>query len=454
MGKTMKTTKIFIPFLLLFTIALSSSRAQVALTIYNNDLCLVREQRPIEVQKGIQTIRFEDVAARIDPTSVHFKSLTDPEGVVLLEQNFEYDLVGTDRLLEKYINQSLVVTSKEGNVFSGTLLNSDGGDVIMQSDDGQVKIIKSASLVTVEFPSLPEGLISKPTLMWLIQSDKAGAHTSEISYLTQGMSWHAEYVAVTDAKDTQVELSGWVSIQNNAGVTFNDAKIKLVAGDVHTVRPERRLAKAPEAMMLAADMSQFQEKEFFEYHLYTLQRPSTVKDRQIKQLSLFSPATVKSEKQYVFDAQARDAKVGVYLEFKNSASDGLGMPLPAGKVRVYKEDEDKSQEFIGEDRIDHTPKDEKVRLYLGNAFDLVGERTEKSVQQVTDRSRRMTVEIRLRNHKKEDVNISVVEHFYGDWEFIGPTPPIKKRDASSAEFVVAVPKDGEKVFEYTVLYKW
>ena len=450
----MKTTKIFVPFILLLAIAFSSSRAQVALTIYNNDLCLVREQRSIEVQKGIGTVRFEDVAARIDPTSVHFKSLTDPQGVVLLEQNFEYDLVGTARLLEKYINQSLVVTSKEGNVFSGKLLNSDGGDVIMQSADGQVKIIKSASLVTVEFPSLPEGLISKPTLMWLLQSDKAGMHTSEISYLTQGMNWHAEYVAVTDAKDTQVELSGWVSIQNNAGVTFADAKIKLVAGDVHTVRPERRLAKAAEVMTLGADMSQFQEKEFFEYHLYTLQRLSTVKDRQIKQLSLFSPATVKSAKQYVFDGQARDSKVGVYLEFKNSASDGLGLPLPAGKVRVYKADEDKSQEFIGEDRIDHTPKDEKVRLYLGNAFDLVGERIEKSVQQVTDRSRRMTVEIKLRNHKKEDVSISVVEHFYGDWEFVGPTPPIKKQDASSVEFVLAVPKDGEKVFEYTVLYKW
>ena len=425
-----------------------------AITIYNNDLALVSKTRLIQLDKGIQKFKYVDVAARIDPTTVHFKSLTSPEGIVLLEQNFEYDLVGTERLLEKYLNQTIIASTKQGNAFSGILLNAQGSDVIIQLKDGPVKVVKAASLETIEFPSLPEGLITRPTLVWLLDCKKPGKHKSEISYLTRGIKWHAEYGAITNPEDTELELSGWVSIENRSGATYQDAKLKLVAGDVHmapTKHPIRRMRAAD--MAYKAAPPQFEEKAFFEYHLYTLQRPVTLKDRKIKQISLFQTAKVKVNKIYTYDGQRYGKKVRVTLEFTNDKPSGLGMPLPAGKIRVYKEDLDESQVFIGEDLIDHTPKDEKVRVYVGNVSDIVGERTVKDVKEVSRHSRRETVEILLRNHKEEDVKITVIEHFRGDWEFVGKTPPVKKKDARKVEFEIAVPKGTEKAVQYTVLYK-
>ena len=428
---------------------------EVSVTVYNNDLALVRETRLIELKKGVQEYQFQDVAAKIDPTSVHFKSLTYPDKVALLEQNFEFDLVGTERLLEKYINESIMVSTKDGNTFSGKLLNSHGGDVIVSLKDGQVKVVKASAVETVEFPSLPEGLMTKPTLVWFLDCKNAGKHESEISYLTKGIKWHAEYVAIVNDEDSKLDLGGWVSINNRSGATYEEAKLKLVAGDVHTVQPERKIrgrAMAEDAYMATA-APQFKEKAFFEYHLYTLQRPATLKDRQIKQISFFPSTEAKVEKVYIFDGQQNRKKVRTLLEFKNDEASGLGMPLPKGKIRVYKKDDDKSQIFIGEDLIDHTPKNEKARVFVGNAFDIVGERTVKDVSTVSKRSRKETIEILLKNHKKEDIKVTVVEHLRGDWEFVGPVPLVKKKSASKAEFEISVPKNSEKSFQYTVLYK-
>ena len=211
----------------------------VSVTVYNNDLALVRETRLIDFKKGVQKYQFQDVAAKIDPTSVHFKSLTYPDKIALLEQNFEFDLVGTERLLEKYINESIMVSTKDGNTFSGRLLNSHGGDVIVSLKDGQVKVVKATAVETVEFPSLLEGLMTKPTLVWFLNCENAGKHESEISYLTKGIKWHAEYVAIVNDEDSKLDLGGWVSINNRSGATYEEAKLKLVAGDVHTVQPER-----------------------------------------------------------------------------------------------------------------------------------------------------------------------------------------------------------------------
>jgi hypothetical protein len=432
-----------------------AEEAGVAVTVYNNDLALVRQTRLIRLKKGIQQFKYTDVAAMIDSTTVHFASRTSPSGIELLEQNFEYDLVGTQRLLEKYLNQNIIASTKEGNAFSGTLLNAQGQDVIIQLKDGPIKVVKADFLETIEFPSLPEGLITQPTLVWLLDCRKPGQHMSEISYLTKGVKWHAEYVAVTNPKDTGLELGGWVSIENRSGTTYRDATLKLVAGDVHMARPIEpvRRMRAAEMAFKTAPPPQFEEKAFFEYHLYTLRRPSTLKDRQIKQITLFPSAKARAKKTYTYDGQKNDKKVGVFLEFINDKAGGLGLPLPAGKIRVYKQDLDGSQVFIGEDLIDHTPRDEKVRIYVGNVFDIVGERTLKDVQEISRRSRRETVEIRLRNHKEEDVRITVIEHFRGDWEFVGQTPPIKKKTAKKVEFETAVSKGSEKVLQYTVLYK-
>jgi len=435
--------------------AFAADEPKVAVTVYNNNLALVREARTISLKKGVQEYKYSDVAAQIDPTSVHFKSLTSPESISILEQNFEYDLVGTERLLEKYIGQAIITSTKDGRTFSGTLLSSRSGDVIIQMQDGQVKVVKANSLETIEFPSLPEGLITQPTLVWLLECNKAGKHETEVSYLTKGLSWHAEYVAVTNPEDTELELGGWVSIDNKNEATFDNAKLKLVAGEVHLVRGKQRLLKSGRmAMEAMAVAPQFEEKEFFEYHLYTLQRPATLKDRQIKQLSLFPSTKVQVHKIYTYDGARDEKKVRVNLEFKNDKKSGLGIPLPAGKIRVYKEDVDKSQEFIGEDWIDHTPKDEKVRVYLGNAFDVIGERTVKSTKKISKRKREETIEIKIRNHKKQDITVTVIEHFWGDWQFVEEVPPHKKKSATEVEFKLAVPHDGESTLQFTVHYKY
>ena len=236
----MKPNNLYLLILVFTTTLFGGQKNELAVTVYNNNLALVREIRSIELKKGVQEFRFVDVAARIDPTSVHFKSITDEKSINLLEQNFEYDLVGKERLLEKYVDQEIVVATREGNVFHGTLLASKSGDIILQNKDGAVFVVNKAAIENVQFPSLPEGLITRPTLVWLLDCAKAGKQNSEISYLTKGISWHAEYVAVTNEDDTQLEMSGWVSIDNKSGATYKQARLKLVAGDVNIIRKQQR----------------------------------------------------------------------------------------------------------------------------------------------------------------------------------------------------------------------
>lgn len=451
----MKKILLFLTLLIIPSLLLSQEK-EVALTIYTDNLALVKDVRTIELKKGIREVKFQDVAAKIDPTSVHFKSLTAPEKVAILEQNFEYDLVNPSKILEKYVDQQIRVLAEEGKVFEGKLLSSAQGDIVLEDKEGSIKIIKGKTVHNLEFPKLPEGLITRPTLVWLLDVERGGKHRTELSYLTNGIGWHAEYVAVTKKKDTLLELGGWVSIDNKSGATYENARLKLIAGEVHRAvpppRPRRPLTY--ELMAKAAAQPQFEEKAFFEYHLYTLKRRATLKDNQIKQISLFPPTETRVEKIYTYEGARDGRKVRVNLEFKNSKEDGLGIPLPRGKVRVYKEDEDKSLEFIGEDFIDHTPKDEKVRIYLGNAFDIVGERTKKSTKKIGERARREEWQIKIRNHKDELVEVVVIERFWGDWEILKSSHKFIKKDARTAEFKVAVPKDGQTVIEYTVLYQW
>jgi len=430
---------------------LTCVHAEVAVTVYNDDLGLIQEVREVDFPKGIGDVRFVDVAARIIPTSVHFKS----GKATLLEQNYEYDLVETKKLLQKYLDHEVQLISVDESEFFGTLL-SESGDIILREKDGAIRSLTRDWVASVRFPDLPEGLITRPTLVWLVDSKKGGKGKAEISYLTEGMFWVAEYVAVTDKNDKSIELTGWVNITNHSGATYRDARIKLMAGDVQIIkdkyrRRDLRAMSISEGAMSAA-APQFKEQPFYEYHLYTLQRPSTLRDRQIKQISLFPTASVKSvEKEYRLDWQRNKSKPKVTLIFRNEEKNGLGMPLPKGKVRVYKEGPDGGLEFVGEDRIDHTPRDEIVKVTTGKSFDIVGER------KLIDEERHKgyyekEYEVRVRNHKDEEIEVVVAESFWGDWTMLDSTIGWEKISNELVEWRITLKPDEEKIFTYRVMF--
>lgn len=428
----------------------------VAVTVYSNNLGLIKEVRTLRLPQGTSEVRFTDVAASIDPASVHFKSLTGPGDVSLIEQTFAYDLINPDRTLQKYIDQEITVHTEQGGTFRGRLLSASDKALMLRMEAGNLQSISSEHITTIDFPALPEGLITRPTLVWLIDSQKAGEHRVEVSYLTRNMSWHAEYVAVCKKNDSLLELNSWVSIDNQSGADYRNARLQLMAGDVHRATPQqiRPMAKGLDLMVGEAAPTQFEEKQFFEYHLYTLQRRATVKNNQVTQIALFPPAEIKADKIYCYNGALYGDAVRATLTFQNSKGTGPGSPLPKGKVRVFKQDAGTSLQFVGEDIINHTPQDEKVRIYLGNAFDIKGERVQKEMKQLSERSHEETWQITLRNHKREAVRVIVEEQLPGDWKIRKQSHPYKKKDAATIEFEVPVEKEGETVVEYTVLIKW
>ncbi len=452
MTKQMKLS--VIPMMFLASAAFSSD--QVSVTVYNDHLGLIRMVQPGSVIKeGASQMRLTDVASQIDPTSVHFKSLTAPDKLTILEQNYEYDLVDSNKVLQKYIDQTILIYTNEGKQFEGKLLSASD-NIVLEKKDGGIQTVSKSAVQNIDFPKLPLGLITRPTLVWKLLAEKGGLHDLEISYLTNGMDWHAEYTAVLDKDDKKADLSAWVSIANNSGATYEDAKIKLVAGHLHRASDDRPI-RLEKGKMFATSMEaadQFEEKVFFEYHLYTLNRQATLKNSQNKQITLFPTATAPVKKIYEFASQTDPKRVNVIAEFSNSKADGLGMALPAGKVRMYKQDSDKAQEFVGEDWIEHTPKDEKVRLRVGHAFDLTGEWHEKDMKQLSQKAQQRTYEIRLRNHKDSDVEILVSEKLWGDWKITSSNFPHIKKDSATAEFTVPVKKKSETVLDYTVTILW
>ncbi len=443
--------KQIIYLMMVLLLAAAAFAGEISLTVYNNNRALAHEIRGMEVQKGIISYDFTDIPSELDPTSVRFKA----DGIEILEQNFEYDILSRDKILTKMLNGPIVVKMQDGSLIEGTLKCAfDYGGLTVEGKNGQVTMIATSQLDYYQFPQLPEGFVDKPTLKWLLDSKAAGSKNAEISYLTKGMNWHAEYIAVV--KEKKIGFTGWVSIDNKCGKTFENAKLKLMAGEVNVVQERQNMRAKSEMVMYAtsAGADQFQEKGFFEYHLYTLQRPATVRNNQIKQIALFSEAEVDYTKEFIYQASAGD-KVGVYLKFTNSKTAGLGMALPAGKIRVYQADDDGSQEFIGEDLIDHTPKDEKVKLQIGNAFDIAGERNVTDSRQLGKYDREEDIEIKLRNHKTIAVTVTVVENFYGNWDIRNETHTYNKINANTVEFKVDLPahKEGEEtVVKFTVRY--
>ncbi len=429
--------------------------SSIELTIYNQNFALVKEQRQMTLDQGMNNMAVMDVAATIEPDSVHFKSLDDPNGVAVREQNYQYDVVNSSTILNKSIGKKVKVRQYyDGQMkeIEGTLLSTPDNGIVIQTANGI--IINPSGEIQVE--ELPSGLVSRPTLMWLLQADKGGSQRTEVSYLANQITWSADYVAVVDPLDKYVDLTGWVTLDNKSGATFENATLNLMAGDVHRVqeRPEYVLEAAPTAAMGKAGDSQFQEKSFFEYHLYTMKDKTTVKDKESKQVSLLSANRIPAKKIYIYDGAQNAKKVNVVMEIVNSKDNNLGMPLPKGKVRVYKQDADTNQHFIGEDLIDHTPKDEKVRLYLGDAFDIIGERKQMTDRVISDHEHEYSYEISIRNHKNLPVTVVVTEHIWGDWTITQASHKYTKKDAQTVEFPVEVPKNGEVKVTYTHRVKW
>lgn len=461
------------------------------LTIYNQNFGLVKDVRQVALKKGANTLIIDDVAALIQPETVHFVSLGNPAAVTILEQNYQYDLLDPMAVINKSVGRRVTVRNQEtGATVEGVLLNpvtwemqgaGRGGGQNARGASPASLVIKTQNGVVlnatgqIELQDLPEGLVSKPRLLWQIQSEAAGNQNAEISYLTQGLNWSADYVAAVSANDDTLDIQGWVTLSNNCGASFRNASLQLVAGDVRRVQAGREEGYGMDRLALAAKPAgpQFQEEQFFDYHLYTLQRPTDVLDRETKQVSLLEAAGVKAVKKYYYDG-VRDQwwwrnanwrpgeqydtsdykKVNVTIEFKNSQAAGLGMPLPKGTVRVYKKDSQGKLQFVGEDTIDHTPRDEALKLYVGDAFDVVGERKRTKFTRVSDRVTEESFEVTLRNHQDKAVDVTVVEHVFADWEILQSSHKWTNPDARTLNFVVSVPANGETKVTYQVRTRW
>jgi len=448
----------------------AKDRQSVNVTVYNSNIGLVRETRRLMLPNGRVALRFADVAAQIRPETVHLSSLTAAGSLSILEQNYQYDLLNPGKLLDKYVGRevTLVLRSLQNNTeiltpTPATLLSNNGGQV--WKINNQI-VINPTNIVETRFPDVPANLVATPTLVWDVENGDGRAQTVEASYLTNGMNWVADYVLVVNADDTRGDLQGWVTLTNTSGVGFENARLQLVAGNVNRVRENERNAISFGGVAKSADQA-FQEQAFFEYHLYTLQRPTSVREQETKQVSLLEAAGFNVSKEFVINGQRYyytgynspgqpiKEKVGVYMQFRNSQQNKLGMPLPAGTIRLYKKDDTGGQQFIGEDRIDHTPKDEDVRVKVGDAFDIVAERKQTDYRViVSGHLYEYAYEIKIRNHKNGPVTVIVNEPIGGDWEMVSSSFKAEKTAAFAARFNVPVEKDGEATLAYRVRVKY
>lgn len=443
---------------------------------------IVRDDRTISLDRGRSEVRVTDVAALLDPTTVRLTSLTDPAGTEVIEQDFRFDLVGSAKLMQRYIDQTITVEQLVGDgvrTITGTLLSTDGG-LVLQDETGAVDIVTSWQ--NVKFGALPGGLMTRPTLIWDINARRAGDHESRISYETKGMTWWADYNLTwkpdRNGQTGKLDVAAWVSILNQTGTSFSDTGLKLVAGDVQRAAApnDYRLRRAVQAVALESDVAGFDQKEFFEFHLYTLGRKTDLPDQSTKQMALFPTAIdVPAVKRLVFNGLnvprgmsygvtdpnfggGGNTKVDVYLEFENREADDLGVPMPAGRLRVSQMDSaDGSLEFIGEDVIGHTPRNEQLRIRLGSAFDVVGERKQVSYN-IDSRARVITetIEFTLTNRKEQAQAVTIAEplYRYANWSIVDQSDKHRKLDSRLIHFDVTVPADDTKTVRYTVRYTW
>ena len=442
----------------------------LAVTVYNSNVALVRDVRRVRLGTGTVDLRFMDIAAQINPATVHIVSLTAPKELAVLEQNYEYDLLSPQKLLNKYIGKELTLvrlvtennSTKEVPVKAILLANNEGPVWKVGNE-----IITGMGADRYVFPDLPENLYSKPTLVWLLDNRRAGEQTVEASYLTNQVNWNADYVLTVATDQKAADLNGWVTIINNSGTAFRNAQLQLVAGEVHRVENQQgTLGRVMAMKSAAAEVAQFAQEALSEYHLYTLGRRTNVQDKETKQISLLSSTGVHIEKifevdgqQFYYHSAQRPGQpikepVQVRLKFKNSEANSLGQPLPAGTVRVYQSDSKGRVQFIGEDRINHTPKDETLDLHIGNAFDVVAERKQTDFQTLGRNAYEMAFEISLRNHKPEPITVEVNEPIGGDWKIVESNFKSEKTAAFAARFTVPVEANSESVLRYRVRVRW
>ena len=461
-----------LPVLLLLAAASSAFAADPALTIYNGGFAVVRESLPLDLKSGVNQVSFAGVTAQVEADSVILRDIAGKAEFQILEQSYRNDPVSQAMLLSFFEGKTLEFNRRESNkpdrVISGKVVRSGfvpGGNFVepIIEVDGKLQFTLPGEPV---FPSIGSDSVLKPTLNWKLNSGSSGKINAEVAYLSRGFTWEASYNLVATEKSDILDVVGWVTMNNQSGTTFNEAKIKLMAGDVNRVQPEYPMAARAAAFdslsMAAAKV--VTEKSFDEFHLYTLGNPATLRDKETKQVEFVRATGVKSQRIYVFEGAGRyrrgvtsPGKVQVFREFKNSEVNKLGMALPKGKVRLYSQDGDRQLEFVGENQIDHTPKDETIRVLTGNSFDLTGEhRMTNSTEDGANRVATQSFEVKVRNHKKEAVEIRVLEHAThgGNWTLTAQSQPHEKKDATSLEFRVPLQPDEEKVITYTIRYTW
>ena len=446
-------------------------QTELAVTVYNSNIALVRDVRQLQLPTGNFRLKFMDIAATVNPATVHFRSLTEPDKVGVIEQNYEYDLLEPAKLLNKYVGKELTLvrsymdngTTKHEEI-KATLLANNNGPVWRIGND----IVTGAYGETYRFPEVPANLYDRPTLLMTLDNSGSPKQKIEASYLASNLTWNSDYVLTVGRDDKAADLDGWVTIVNNSGAAFHNAKLQLVAGDLNRVpAPQQyRAADMVTKSSVAANAAQFVQENFSEYHLYSLGRRTSVEDKETKQISLLQGSGIPVEKLFVVNGQnfyyhnaqnpgspIKDP-VMVFYKFKNEEKAGLGIPLPAGNLRVYQKDSKGGLLFIGEDRIDHTPKGEFINVKIGNAFDVVSERKQTDYKALSNRLWEMEFEITIRNHKDTPITVQVNEPIGGDWEMLSSTYKYTKTSAWAAQFDVPVKANGESVLKYRIRAKW
>lgn len=446
--------------LLLFILSINIStlcfaQEKITITVTNSDLGLVKEKRTLDLEHGVHTFNLEDIPTKIDPTSVLIESNDNTFNVI--EQNFEYDLISVDKVLAKTINQDIMVVHPDQGTISGRLLSSSPANLILLDDQDNLQIVprnKEQKIYLKDYSKKKSSFITKPTLVWKVQAKKKGEHKTQISYLTEGLNWKADYVGQLNENDTQIGLACWVTLDNRCGKSFQNAHLKLMAGDLSRIDKRMSRPVSGRGLMDLAAEPAFEEKAFFEYHLYTLQRPTDIKNNQVKQIQLFPETKSEISKSYRLDSRSSN-KVAVFVSMKNSKEQNLGFPLPAGTIRLYKADGE-DMEFIGENSIKHTAKDEKLDIEVGKAFDVVSERKIMSTQRPTKRSQQQTIEYSIRNHKESDVEVEVYERLstYQESKLLSSNfKPVETR-ADYIKFKIPVEKDSETILKFEYKTNW
>jgi len=441
-------------------------QSELAVTVYNSDIALVRDVRNLTLAHGSSDLRFMDIAATVNPATVHFRSLSEPSRVSVLEQNYEYDLLEPEKLLHKYVGRDVTLVrlvQDEGatrqEAVKARLLSYNGAPVWQIGNE----IVTGMHADHIRFPELPESLYTRPTLIWTLDNTGAARHRVEASYLAGKLSWSADYVLTVGRDDKAADIDGWVTLTNGSGTSFRNASLQFVAGELNRVREadQRRDYNALKSAMEAVRAPMAQEA-FSDYHLYTLVRKTTINNNETKQVSMLGATGFPILKRYIVEGQAvyyhnaqhpgapiKDV-VQVYYQFKNDAHTGLGMPMPAGVLRVYQADSKGGTQFVGEDRIDHTPKDETLNVKIGNAFDVVCERKQIDFEKIGTGTYEVEYEVTLRNHKAGPATVEVNEPIGGTWRMLRASHEWAKTAAWAAQFTVPVPADGTAMLKYRV----